>query len=225
MKRLVFIVEGPSEVQFVKFFLIPYLAFQKRLARYPMTVQQLFTNRKEHIRGGNVSFGKFSNDVIRVAHQGEVLITTLIDFFRLPNSFPEYAKDGKYVDEIEQAIRLALAKDVSPSIFLPYIQLHEFEALLFSNMDGFKAIIEDNKKALAKLELIEREYDNPEDINGGEETAPSKRLERIFNYQKVSDSFIALSEIPIDVIRGKCPRFNNWVMNLEEGLIRGFFAV
>lgn len=187
-----------------------------------MHAQQLVTNRKKSIRGGNVGFGKFANDVRNVAASGDVLVTTMIDFFRLPPDFPGYTTDSLKVDSIERAIRDALSVEVAPAIFLPYIQRHEFETLLFSNMDGFAAL-DMSEKALAQLESIEQDYANPEDINGGAETAPSKRLGHIFNYEKAADSFTMLSAIHIDAIRAKCPRFNRWVSQLEEGMRQGRF--
>lgn len=222
MRRLVFIVEGRSEEQFINRILIPYLSKKEGLQGIPMHAQQLVTNRKKTVRGGNVSFGKFANDVRNAARSGDVLVTTMIDFFRLPSDFPGYTKDSKKVDAVELAIRQALSPDIPPSVFLPYVQRHEFETLLFSNMDGFAAVVDD-VKALARLENIEQAFVNPEDINGGVETAPSKRLGRIFDYEKASDSFLILSKIPIDVIRAKCPRFNRWLEQLEEGLRQGFF--
>lgn len=223
MKRLVFIVEGRSEEQFVNRLLIPYLSGREGLQGIPMHAQQLVTNRKLSLKGGNVSFGKFANDVRNVARSGDVLVTTMIDFFRLPTDFPGYTTDGLRVDAIEQAIREALSAEVAPDFFLPYIQRHEFETLLFTNMNGFEALTDD-EGVLAKLERIEQEYDTPEDINGGAETAPSKRLGHIFNYEKAADSLLALSAIPIDTIRAKCPRLNRWVAQLEEGLNAGRFA-
>lgn len=222
MTRLVFIVEGRSEEQFINKLLIPYLSGKEGLQGIPMHAQQLVTNRKSLIHGGNVSFGKFSNDVRNVAASGGVLVTTMIDFFRLPTDFPGYTTDSMKVDMIEQAIRNALSAEVPPAIFLPYIQRHEFETLLFSNMDGFEAMDMD-EKSLAQLESIEQEYANPEDINGGAETAPSKRLGQIFDYEKAADSFTILSAIPIETIRAKCPRFNRWLSQLEEGLMQGRF--
>ena len=222
MRRLVFIVEGRSEERFINKLLIPYLSAKEELQGVPMHAQRLVTNRKKLIRGGNVGFGKFANDVRNVAASGDVLVTTMIDFFRLPADFPGYTTDSLKVDMIEKAIREDLSADVAPDIFLPYIQRHEFETLLFSNMDGFAAMDMD-ERALAQLESIEQEYTNPEDINGGAETAPSKRLGHIFNYEKAADSFAILSAIPIDTIRAKCPRFNRWVAQLEEGLTAGRF--
>ena len=217
MRRLVFLVEGRSEEQFINQRLIPYLSEQEGLQGIPMHAQLLMTNRKKSIRGGNVSFGKFANEVRNIARKGDVLITTMIDFFRLPADFPGYTTDSRQVDMVEVAIREALACDVDPSFFLPYIQLHEFEALLFSSMEGFEAIVDDGK-VLSQLEEIVEGYANPEDINGGAETAPSKRLSHIFHYEKVADSLLALSAIPIDTIRAKCPRFDRWVKQLEEGV-------
>lgn len=222
MRRLVFIVEGRSEERFINKLLIPYLSAEDGLQGIPMHAQRLVTNRKKLIRGGNVGFGKFTHDVRNVAAAGDVLVTTMIDFFRLPSDFPGYTTDSLKVDMIERAIREALSAEVPPAIFLPYIQRHEFETLLFSNMDGF-SVMDMDEKALAQLESIEKEYDNPEDINGGAETAPSKRLAHIFNYEKAADSFTMLSAIPIGVIRAKCPRFNRWVAQLEEGLRQGYF--
>lgn len=224
MRRLVFIVEGKSEAQFINRILIPYLSSKVGLEGIHMHAQQIITNRKKSFHGGNVSFGKLARDVRNVARTGDVLVTTLIDFFRLPTDYPGYTTDSSQLDAIEEAIREALAPDVSPDRFLPYIQRHEFETLLFSNMEGFGALIDD-KKVLEKLESIERAYSNPEDINGNPQTAPSKRLGRIFNYEKVSDSFIVLSAIPVDTIRMKCPRFNRWLEQLEDGLREGFFLI
>ena len=97
--------------------------------------------------------------------------------------------------------------------YIPYIQRHEFEALLFTNLKGFDYVIDDPKK-LSDVNKVITKYDNPEDINGGSDTAPSKRLENIFSYKKTFHSIIILSEISIDEIRSKCPRFNAWVDTL-----------
>lgn len=77
-------------------------------------------------------------------------------------------------------------------------------------MNGFNFIIDDPVQ-LGRIEAIFTRFENPEDINGGVNTAPSKRLEAIFPYKKVHDSELILTEVGIAEIRLKCPRFNNWV--------------
>ncbi len=71
--------------------LVPYLV--KLGFSNPMHGQTIITNRKQHKKGGVASYGKFKNEITRTLAQGNVIITTLIDFFRLPSDFPEFTSD------------------------------------------------------------------------------------------------------------------------------------
>lgn len=116
--------------------------------------------------------------------------------------------------------------EVEPELqrrFLPYIQLHEFESLLFSDLD----IYNNNFEADEFLDynyLLEtiNQFDNPELINNGIETAPSKRLAKIIKgyfseneNQKVLYGTLLAQDIGLQKIRSKCPRFNDWIIKLE----------
>lgn len=220
MKRLVFIVEGDTEVGFVNHCIIPYLYM--RGYGNSMNPQKITTNRKLNIKGGNLGFDYLKQEITRIASTKDVLITTMLDFFRLPTDFPNYTLDSKSVVGVETGIREQMEDIVSSSNFLPYIQLHEVESLMFTNMDGFRVVVDDTTQ-LRRLEDIVNGYPNPEDIDGGSDTAPSKRLERIFPYQKVADGGLILETLRIDDIRAKCPHFNAWIAKLEEGLKNGSF--
>jgi hypothetical protein len=108
--------------------------------------------------------------------------------------------------------------------FIPYIQLHEFEALLFSNKQIFDdSFTEDEFNDYAHLVEVFNTFDNPEDINNNKETAPSKRLQRIIKgYKsekenlKVFYGTLLAQAIGLNAIRAKCPRFNNWITLLEN---------
>ena len=102
---------------------------------------------------------------------------------------------------------------------IPYLTGKEefLGRMMNANMDGFNAIVDDDKQ-LVKLQRIVDEFGNPEDIDNGQLTAPSKRLMSIFGYEKVSDSYRALSEITIPVIRERCPRFDEWISIIENAL-------
>lgn len=65
MKRVVFIVEGDTEVSFIQKRVIPYL-YSKGFTN-PMNAQKILTNRKLNKKGGNVGFEYLKNDVSRVA--------------------------------------------------------------------------------------------------------------------------------------------------------------
>lgn len=181
-----------------------------------------YHKQKKNKKGGNVAFEYLKNDIERVAATRNVLITTFLDFFRLPTDFPGYTTDSLKIEQIEEAVRENISSIVDRANFLPYIQRHEIEALMYTNMDGFNYVV-DKEESLNKLKEIINQYANPEDINSGSETAPSKRLMKIFPYQKTTDGEIILEALPIDDIRSKCPRFNEWLENLENGIREDHF--
>lgn len=66
------------------------------------------------------------------------------------------------------------------------------------------------------MEAIIQKYPDIEDINGGPKTAPSKRLESIFNYHKVTDSMIILEGIPVETLIRRSARFGQWIERLKS---------
>ena len=98
---------------------------------------------------------------------------------------------------------------------LPYVQVHAFEGLLFSKPDAFKCVGDGwNQQVHEKLMDVRKEFPSPEDINGGQQSAPSKRILSIFspgNYSKVVHGPLIAEVIGIDAMRRECPRFNAWI--------------
>jgi hypothetical protein len=184
--------------------LIPYL-YKNGLQHVGINAQKIVTNAKLNKKGGNISYKYLKNDLHRINASGNVVITTLLDFFRLPIDFPGHSTND--CDQIEQKMR---ADQPQIQNYIPYIQKHEFEALLFSSIKGFAFII-DEPNTLNQIRGIIEKFANPEQINGGANTSPSKRLLNIFPYKKVHDSELIMTEITIDEIREKCPRFNTWI--------------
>lgn len=220
MPRLVFIVEGDAEQHFINMHLVGYLS--QKFPGVGMHAQKITTNRHLNKKGGNVSYALFRNELKRTAAQGNVLITTMLDFFRLPNDFPGYSTDVLTIDVMEDRIRTDCATIIIPQYFRPYIQKHEFEALLFANLNGFSTVLDDSE--MKQVKKIVNDCGSPEDIDGGVETAPSKRLQSIFNYKKVADSILVMSDVNIDRLRRSCPRFDEWVGSLEYALANGRFG-
>lgn len=106
-----------------------------------------------------------------------------------------------------------ISRDIADRRFVPYIQMHEFEALLFSSNAGVKKYW--SKEKYQMVEEIINAFDNPECINTSPEGAPSKRLLAISpDYQKVLDGNILALEVGIDTILAQCPRFAAWVHEL-----------
>lgn len=212
MRRLVFLVEGDTEIIFVEKHVIPY--FYSKGYKNPMNAQKIITNRKLHKKGGNVNYAYLKNDIGRILAQGNVVVTTFVDFFRLPTTFPGYTLDVNHIDEIQNQVYIDLGENEA---VIPYIQKHEMEALMFSKIDGFEFVVDDEKQ-LAKLMDVIHQYPNPEDINSTPQGAPSKRLDDIFGYDKVVDGELILEALGIDIMIEKCPRFAEWIGKIEKML-------
>lgn len=207
MRGIYFIAEGATEVQFIESSL-----------RYYFIARGIYDIRAFDMGGSN-SFGSYYKDVTTFLKQeNDIIVTSMIDFFRLPSDFPGYEEAKKLNGNEKQiaAIEVELNHTINHHRFVPYIQLHEFEGLLFTDMKGFNQVPGCNDQALAELKGIVETYPNPELINNGPETAPSKRLKRIIpGYDKpLFGAYIAL-ENGLDSIIKKCPRFSNWLKVLE----------
>ena len=208
MKRgIYFIAEGATEVQFIETSLRYYFA------------ERNIGDIRAFDMGGSNSYSLYYKDVTTfLKRENDIIVTSLIDFFRLPNDFPGYESAKKLNGGQQQIefIETKINERINNQRFVPYIQLHEFEGLMFSDMKGFNQIPGCDEKILAELKTIVDSHTNPELINDGAETAPSKRLKKIIpGYDKpLYGAYIAL-ENGLDSIINKCPRFKVWLDILE----------
>ena len=214
MKRLYIVVEGATEEAFVKTVLLPYFV---SCAIYDVTPIKIATSKSQ--KGGFVNYLHLKNLLIPLLKsQGDdIVVTTFVDFFRIPTNMPQYDQCMSAQSNKERVIELerCLYKDIDDRRFVPYIQLHEFEALLFSSNDGFKKYF--TEEQAEKTLIIVDDFDNPEDINSSPEKAPSKRILAIkYNYNKPLESNLIALEIGINKILERCPRFASWVSDLID---------
>jgi Domain of unknown function (DUF4276) len=205
------VVEGPTERDFVTQCMMPYFA-----DRGLHNIRPIGIETRPSFKGGDVRYEARYKPTVNTILRGkeEMIVTSLIDFYKLRTDFPKYSEAQKIVDKNKQVefLEQACFNDIGDRRFIPYIQLHEFEALLFTKWDGFAdfQIPEKNKKL---IQDIIKEFPNPELINERPEFAPSKRLEKLIipKYEKpFHGNYIAL-ENGFDSILDKCPRFKNWI--------------
>ena len=100
----------------------------------------------------------------------------------------------------------------------PYVQRHEFEGLLFSDVESFSTlgVAEIDEACLGSLRRIREHVQTPEDINDDRATAPSKRVEALIpRYRKRLHGPLVAEATGLDRIRAECPRFDGWVTRLE----------
>lgn len=203
MNRLVFLVEGDSELYFVHNKIIPFL--YSRGARGSITCQKITTNRKLNISGGNISYELFLNELDLIYAQGNVMVTTLMDFFRIPNNYPNAITADP--EKIEEGM---LQDRSSFRNYIPYIQMHEFEALFFSDINNLYLFIDSEEKEIAIQNII-NEYPDPESINTHPNRYPAKRLKDILGYNKGADAELIIESCSMESIINKCSRFGQWI--------------
>ncbi|MEL0591301.1 MULTISPECIES: DUF4276 family protein [Planktothrix] len=102
----------------------------------------------------------------------------MCDLYALPNDFPGFEEAQKISDPYERVKQLenALFDDINDSRFIPYIQLHEFEALILSDPIKLEERFPNYQSEVQKLVSLCQSFESPELINDGEQTAPSKRI-------------------------------------------------
>ncbi len=67
------------------------------------------------------------------------------------------------------------------------------------------------------LQAIRDQFPTPEDINNSPNTAPSKRILKIFPYyKKVLDGSVVAKAVGLDKIRQECHHFDSWVTRLSQ---------
>ena len=204
MKRLFIVVEGQTEEEFVNSLLRPYFEQIGVFAVTAITISKT--------KGGLTNYLHIKKDVEQLLRQSDVIVTTFVDFFRIPDTFPRYEQMILVVGKQKKIAFLeeAMSEDINDYRFIPYIQLHEFEALLFSSERGFQTYYSSNKKIIDSLKQIIAEFENPEEINNT--SPPSHRIKELIpNYNKIIYGNIIALEIGIETILNRCPRFKNWV--------------
>ena len=151
-----------------------------------------------------------------------MFFTTMIDLYAIPDDFPglEEARKLHHLPyERVQFLERAFAEDIDDPRFVPYIQLHEYEAYLFSDPQWFGYFYAHSEIEIAALKSIAAGYTSPELINDGPTSAPSKRI--IANFPDYAGAKVAIGSqvaalIGLDAIQVKCPHFADWLSRLEQ---------
>jgi hypothetical protein len=218
VRRVYVIVEGPTEESFLNNVVAPLLG-AGNVSIHPISI-----GTPGH-KGGRTNYARVKQDVVVTLKQYRgAYCSTMIDFYGLGKGFPGLPVPGNLsnmekVELIEQAFKediIATIRDLRPDIrFLPYIQLHEYEGLLFSDPESFAAAI-NRPEAERPFREIRNSFATPEDINDDWETAPSRRVLRaVPSYKKVIHGTLAAQKIGMERIRRECPHFHDWILRLE----------
>lgn len=219
MSKVLIYVEGQTEERFVKDVLTPHLEL-RGVYVIPKIVTTRIVKSGPDFKGGLVRgcFDRVRRELgLLLKDPSAVAVTTMFDYYGLPDDFPGRADpQGKDCFERVRYVEARFKEDIRHEKFIPYCQLHEFEALLFTDPQRIAGAFPDGPDHTSSLTQISDSFESPEEIDDSPRTHPSARLESLYpGYQKpLYGSLIAL-RIGIDTMRRKCRHFRQWLETLE----------
>lgn len=216
MKKILLSVEGQTEESFVKQLLQPLFGTECFLQPVVLTTSR--SPQGKAYKGGVGTYAKIRDEVQRLCRDtSAVVITTMYDFYGLPKDFPGlHSVEANWTPlQKVQFLEGEFAKDISDIRFVPYLSLHEFEALLFSDGNQIVSFLKQrgaSRKGLDKLKAIALP---PEEID--DQCPPSKRIKDAFGgYQRVTDGILVAQKIGVGTMLARCPHFRQWVETLQQ---------
>ena len=196
MVRIGISVEGPTEERFVKIVLEPYLS---RKGVFMTAISM----------GGDVSVDSAKSELKKIANSFDY-VTTLYDFYgfkKKTNNEDKTSLEQRLVDSVHDGVR--------PK-FIPYIQMYEFEGVLFSCPEAMERGLNETGVKEWAQGVLDEFGGNPEVINDSVETAPSKRLGKETAYRKTTHGPNIAKEIGVEKIREMCSGFDAWLTKIED---------
>jgi len=164
------------------------------------------------------------------------VVTTFFDYYAFPTGtskgweFVAHAKaTAQGIHATVQAIETELRRLVLRSVgdvayaerrFIPYLQLHELEALFFSEPKTMATVFE-NPALEKSFANIVSTCGGCELINDSPQTAPSKRIEKLCPGYVKGRSELAhgpriAGKLDLVRVRKECLKFSLWVKSLEQ---------
>jgi hypothetical protein len=220
MVEVVVFAEGPTEEQFIKRIIAPALRHLQIYVK-PQTLKT-----SQDASGGAVSFDRLKFNARNTLQQKpDAVLSTFLDLYGLDTSFPSFAQAKEHtrlsgrLHLLETALHTAIVSYVGcrPERFIPHIQPHEFEGLLFSDTEALAQIEPGWNAGRAPLKNVREKFETPEHINDSHETKPSRILEKLLipGYKKTRHGPLAAERIGLSQIEKECAHFHGWMNKLR----------
>ena len=210
------VVEGQTAQKFIGEILAPYLA-SKGIFITPIVAS------KKGQKGGDIKFQRVKKDIANFLAQRNVdIVSTFVDYYGIKewpgkDTILQHSTPEQIAATMNTAAKTEICQEydhLNPTQrFIPFIAVHEFETLLFSDTKALADGLGIDKET---IDATVNEFPSLEHINNSKETAPSKRLEKWHpQYGKTTTGIAIAKTIPVDTMRAKCPLFNQWLSAIE----------
>ena len=219
MMTVIVVCEGRTEAAFVRELLQP------RLAHDGIYMEPRLISTSSQASGGALNIQwvrRYLRNTLR--ERRDTCVTTFFDLYGLPANFPGYSDASSHGDPLERArhieteLHRLVVHDAGcrPERFVPHVQPHEFEALLFSDITAFERAEPLWRTWTARLAEGRMQVGSPEHIDDGPDTHPSARLRQLRpEYKKVAHGVAVSSRIGLNRIRAECRHFDRWLTCIE----------
>ena len=224
--RLLVHVEGETEKAFIDGVLAPHLGGHGYAS---ISARLIGSRRSRASRGGGVSWPSVRRGIVQhLKEDRQAFVTTMVDYYGMPqskstqwpgrvaaNSLPLALRAGAVQNAIGEDVATEMGEGFDTRRFIPYVSMHEFEALLFADCGRFATAV--GRPDLADvMQGILDQFGDPEAIDDSKETAPSKRILKLMpNYDKVAFATIGIQADDLDTVRSRCANFARWLERLE----------
>ncbi len=223
MKRLYLTVEGQTKAAFASRVLTLHLT-NFNVFLFPPRFTGLHRRRRGRIPQGGLlnTFGHALADMqtwLKEDPSPDARFSMMVDLYSLPNDFPGFEAGMARPTGREQAIALqqSLAAEVADTRFIPYLQVHEYEALVLVDPRRIASIYDATQ---AQIEALCEEcgaYATPEEINHGRQSHPKYRIQqRVPDYDENVAGPLLAEDIGLATLRERCPHFGEWLTRLEQ---------
>lgn len=222
--RLHLFAEGTTELVFAREVLVPHLAGLGVYLYNPVLVAHARKKGRIH-RGGGRRFRPMQNDIerrLKEDRSDDAYFTTMIDLYALHHDFPRRKEADRLLSRPYDRVTYlekSWQDETNDRRFLPFIQLHEFEAYLFADLTQLAEFFDNATRGIRKLQDIADGAKSPELIDDGQHTAPSKRIIAQFPTYKSLKTTVGpqmAKLIGLHTIRSACPHFDRWLGSLER---------
>lgn len=223
MNSLAVLVEGETEQAFVRNQLVGHLV------TFGVQAFPVPPGKQGRLRGVRKWAGTQA-DLERLLKRPGTFVTTMFDFYGMPTDWPGRSEAAKLKHgERAESVELAVAEQIQrlmggkfdPRRFIPYVQLHEFEALMFASpevlADTLAPLSTRSAESLTRYFTgIVEEAGAPEWINDNYDTCPSRRItSKVRSYRKPAQGSIVTERIGLPTLREQCKHFASWIDQLE----------
>lgn len=217
--EVIAIVEGKTEQVFIEKILAPYLGHRNIGIRATQV-------SKPGQKGGDVRFSRVKRDLEgHLKQRTDTYVTTFIDYYGTkewpgldhvqPQALP--AQIAETINgATERTVNTLFSEQQAERRFIPFVAVHEFEALLFSDAE---ILAQQLGVDPSRISTVISACGSPEAINNSPQTAPSKRLDGWSannKFLKTTTGISVAEKIGIEKMRNECPLFNEWVSAFEN---------